>query len=78
MAELKLTIVDQQTLDEILREVRALRHRIDTLRVEPEPEWVTVEEYARRAGRTESTVRRWISDGRLKTKRAGKRVLVRV
>lgn len=57
----------------LAREIRELRQRID-----PPREWVSVAEAAGQYGVSPATIRRWISEGKMETKGAGKARRVRL
>lgn len=74
----QLIAIDANALESLLVEVQRLHKRLDAVQMMPMPEWVTVAEYAARVGRTKRTVRNWINEGSIETKREGAVTMVRV
>lgn len=72
-----LIAVDTSTFRELVREVRELRQRVDTL-IEPPREWVSVLEAAEHYRVDASTIRRWVRDGRIEARDSGKARRIRV
>lgn len=78
MGEPRIMIaVDQAELAALRAEMAALRRAVEGVRMTPLPEWVTVPEYAARMGRSTKTVRNWIREGRLDSKREAGILVVR-
>lgn len=72
-----LVVVDaDEKLERILEELAALRRDLAAVTLEAKSQWMTVAEYAKQCGKTERTVRNWINEGQLKTKRHGRSVLI--
>ncbi|ANB33268.1 excisionase family DNA binding protein [Rhodovulum sulfidophilum] len=74
MAEPQLIVIDQSRLDRIEEMLREALKRPEP----PKREWGTVSEAARHYRVTDSTVRRWISDGRVEARGVGKARRVRL
>ncbi len=74
----QLIAVDAGALDALLAEVRALRQEIQAVRIQPQPQWLPVKEYAAHVGRSVSTINRWIAQGRLEVKSVGNIRMVRL
>lgn len=77
MGERILIAVDASVLDAIQAELAALRRCIEAVQMAPRPDWLTVEDYAALVGRTTKTVRAWVREGRLDTKREGSVLMIR-
>lgn len=74
----QLIAIDPNALESLTREVERLHKRLDAVQMQPQPEWLTVKEYAVHVGRTQRTVRNWINQGQVDTKREGEVTFVRV
>ena len=74
----QLIAIDPTALDELTAEVRALRAELSAVRVDHQPQWLTVPEYAKRMNVTTRTVRDWIAAGRVEARGAGKAREVRL
>lgn len=67
------------SLEEHTRRIEAMESRIERLcaaleavQVQREPEWLKVNDYAKRFEITPRTVNRWIDEGKLKARGAGR------
>ncbi|WP_273687318.1 hypothetical protein [Ketogulonicigenium vulgare] len=69
--------VDQRELQSLRDEMTALRRAIEGVTMTPRPEWISLATYAEQVGRSEKTVRNWIRDGKLDTKRQGTVIMVK-
>lgn len=74
----QLIAIDPQALDALRVEIARLHKRLDAVQMAPRPEWVTVTDYAAHVKRTKRTVRNWINEGSVDTKREGGVTLVRL
>ena len=74
----QLVLVDAGDLAALREQVARLERRIDGATITPAPEWVPVPEAARRLHVSPQTVHRWIREGRIEAKGAGKARRVRV
>lgn len=74
----QLIAIDPQALDALRVEIARLHKRLDAVQMAPRPEWITVGDYAEHVGRTKRTVRNWINEGSVETKREGGVTLVRI
>lgn len=57
-------------LDAILRQLQAVQ-------MAPRPEWLTVAEYAAQTGRSTKTVRNWVREGKVETRRDGTVLMIK-
>jgi excisionase family DNA binding protein len=74
----QLIAIDATALQDLLAEVRELKAIVQDAKIQPEPNWLTIKEYAARVGKSESTVNRWIASGEIEAKTEGKTRMVRV
>ncbi len=74
----QLIAVDAGALDALLAEVRALRQEIQAVRVQPQPQWLPVKEYAAHVGRSVATINRWIAQGKVQVKTVGHMRMVKL
>ena len=74
----QLIAIDPQALDALRVEIEKLHKRLDAVQMAPRPEWVTITDYAAHVNRTKRTVRNWINEGSVETKREGGVTLVRL
>ena len=63
-----LLTISEADLARIEAALAALATRLDRVEMRPKPEWLTLDEYAARIGRSKRTVQRYIDAGRLDTK----------
>lgn len=78
MGEPRIMIaVDEARLDAIMSELAALRREIAGVRMAPAPEWLPLPDYAEKVGRTTKTVRNWVRDGLVESKRDGNVLMIR-
>lgn len=70
--------VDPAALQALTDEVAALRRAVERVQMTPAPAWVTVADYAVRVGRTEKTVREWVREGKVESRRDGTVLMIRV
>lgn len=61
----------------LMAEIRSLHKRLDDVQMAPKKEWLTVQEYADQIGKSAQTVKRYITNGKLETKRSGTAVMIR-
>ncbi len=74
----QLIAVKEDALKSLIAEVRELKEEVRAARIKPEPQWIPINEYATRVGRSPITINRWIAQGRLEAKHEGAVRLVRV
>ncbi|MAY85549.1 MAG: hypothetical protein CML02_02315 [Pseudooceanicola sp.] len=72
-------LIEATSLEEHTRRIEAMESRIERLcaaleavQVQREPEWLKVNDYAKRFEITPRTVNRWIDEGKLKARGAGR------
>jgi len=65
-------IPTKEDFEALSRKIDALRQDLQGATIIPAPEWVCIKEAARRKGVTEDTVRRWIRDGQIEARGAGR------
>lgn len=75
---IEMTIVSSDALEQVLDRLTSLERKLDAVRMQPVPEWVTVPEMARMVGKSESTINRWIASGQLETRMTAGVRMVRV
>lgn len=73
-----LIAVDPEALAALHAEVAALRRAVEAVTMQPKPEWVTIDEYAKMIGRSRKTVLRRIAEGRVEVKHVGGVRMIRV
>jgi len=64
----QLIAVDADALTRLQDELTEIKKLLLSSKISPPAKWITVAEYARKAGKSEATVRRWIRDGQLERK----------
>lgn len=69
--------VDETLMQSLIAEVQSLRRAIDRVQMTPRPEWVTVQAYAEMTGRTTKTVREWVREGKVDSRRDGTVLMIR-
>ena len=72
-----LIAIDPNALTALINEARGLREDLARATVSPKKDWITIAEYASDIGRSTKTINRWISEGKIESKRAGTVKLVR-
>lgn len=72
-------LIEATSLEEHTRRIEAMESRIERLcaaieavQVQREPEWMKVNDYAKRFEITPRTVNRWIDEGKLKARGSGR------
>ena len=78
MTDQAFTLVPVERLDRMESLLRDLASRLEGATVTPAPEWLTLNEYAKRIGKTRRTVKNWKDAGKLETKIENGETLVRV
>lgn len=74
-----MIVIDSDELDRIIaRHIAPLAQALHSATVTPAPEWVTIPEAAQLRGVTTSTVRRWITEGRVVARGSGRNRQVRL
>lgn len=58
--------------------ISEISRKLDTVIMQPRPEWMTVAEYAQVSNVTSRTVRNWIDQGQLETYQHGSKTMVRL
>ncbi len=74
----QLIAIDADALSTLINEVKELRSELRAAKLQPEPKWLTVQEYATRVGKSESTINRWIANGSIEAKTEGRTRMVRL
>lgn len=64
----QLIAIDADALANLTKEVERLHKRLDAVQMQPQPEWLTVKEYADLVGRHPRTIARYCEAGKLETK----------
>jgi hypothetical protein len=64
----QLIAVDAQALEQVMDRLKHIENLLRSTTITPPAKWITVAEYAKRVGKSEATVRRWIRDGQLERK----------
>ncbi|GAA6196160.1 MULTISPECIES: hypothetical protein [Pseudophaeobacter] len=61
----QLIAVDADALARLQDELTEIKKLLLSSKISPPAKWITVAEYAQKAGKSEATVRRWVRDGKL-------------
>lgn len=61
----QLIAIDASALDTLVAEVRQLKEEVQKARIQPEPKWITITQYAKKVSKSESTIQRWARQGKL-------------
>lgn len=77
MGERIMIAVDQSELAALREEMAAIRRALEGVQMAPRPDWLTVDAYAAQLGRTPKTVRAWVREGRLDSRREGSVLMIR-
>ncbi|MEP2474741.1 MAG: hypothetical protein ABJH45_24810 [Paracoccaceae bacterium] len=70
-------LVDADALTKIEARLLTIQETLAAVKMQPAPEWVSVDQYAETVGRSVQTVRAWIRQGRVETKQMGNKRMVR-
>lgn len=73
----QLIAIDPTALDALRDELARLHKRLDQVEMQPRPEWITAEQFAKQVGKSLRTVKRWTDEGKIETKRVGAVLMVR-
>ena len=68
MTKHTVVLVDPDALADLNRQLELIRQRLEVMEAQPRPEWVTIPQYAEMIGRSASTVKRRIRQGKLDVK----------
>ncbi|WP_171181012.1 hypothetical protein [Ruegeria sp. HKCCD8929] len=74
----QLIAVDAEALLVLVLELRALKDEVRAARIQPDPKWLTINDYAEHVDRSVATVNRWISAGKVECKTFGQTRMVRL
>lgn len=74
----KIIVADVGEIEALRAEVRALRLMLEGATVTPAPDWVSIGDAAKHYDVDVSTVHRWIGNGRIEAKGAGKMRRVKI
>lgn len=77
MAERIMIAVDPGELETIREALVRLERRLDGATITPRNEWELMSEHASRAGVQTQTVRKWVREGRIDSRRVGAKTYVR-
>ncbi|KEP69645.1 hypothetical protein DL1_03150 [Thioclava dalianensis] len=72
-----MVMIGTDELDGLRAEITALREAIRGATIKPRDEWERIEDHAERAGVQRQTVRLWIRQGKIDSKRIGNVTYVR-
>ena len=72
-----MIIVQRDDFQELLDKVRELTRAIEMVNLAPKSPWVRLSEYAAKVGKTEKTVRNWIREGRVESRRQGTALMIK-
>lgn len=70
MTTAAMIAVDANALDALKSQMERLERKIDQL-TEPEPDWMSIKDYAAHVGRSTKTVRNWIAEGKVEAETRG-------
>lgn len=76
MSKQTLITIEQADLDQITDRLAAIEAMLKSCDLTPKPEWVTINEAAKRLGRHPSTIRRHLAS--MEQKEVGGKILVRL
>lgn len=74
----QLTLMPSEDLQALRADIARLTTLVEAMAAERRPEWLTPEEAAKVVGRTPATVRQWAREGKIETRRVGRRMMVKV
>lgn len=66
-----LIAVDLGELQQLRQDVLTLSRLIESVKLTPISRWQSVSDYALHVGRSEKTIRNWVRDGKLSSRREG-------
>ncbi|SEB77721.1 helix-turn-helix domain-containing protein [Rhodobacter sp. 24-YEA-8] len=69
--------VDQAVMLKLLDEMAALRRAVERVNMTPKSEWITISECAELLGRTPKTIREWVREGKIESRRQGTVLMVK-
>lgn len=72
-----LIAIDPAKIDALIEAVARLEKRLDGATVKPRDEWESISDHAERIGLQAQTVRKWVRQGRIDSRRVGNRLYVR-
>lgn len=78
MTQQTLIVVDPDALQSLRDEIASLRRSIESVNMQPKPEWLPVNDYAKYIGKSRKTVMRRIAEGSVETKHIGGVRMVKV
>lgn len=61
----QLIAVDAEALARLQDELTEIKKLLLSSKITPPAKWITVAEYAQKAGKSEATIRRWAREGKL-------------
>ena len=70
--------IDETVLTGIQQELAALRALLERVEMTPKPNWLPVTAYAKQVGKSEKTIRNWVRDGRVESRRDGTVLMIRL
>lgn len=72
LADQNVTVVPVDMLDRLYQKLESIEKRIESATITPAPKWVSIKDASEHFGVNRSTIHRWIEDGKLTAKGAGR------
>lgn len=69
--------IDQGELQQLRAEVRELTRLLSGVKLTPLPQWQPLAEYAARVGKSEKTIRNWVREGTVESRREGSVLMIK-
>ena len=73
----QLIAIDPNALESLRQELARLHKRLDQFEMQPKPEWIPADQFAKQVGKSLRTIKRWTNEGKIETKRVGAVLMVR-
>ncbi len=75
--EVVYVAIDKARIEKLERQLNRMEAALNVLLKPKRQDWITVQECSKLVGRSESTVSRWVREGRIEAKSVGGQRLVR-
>lgn len=69
--------VDQVAFQQLVDKVDQLARAINAVHMTPRSPWLSLAEYSARVGKSQKTVRNWIKDGKIESRREGTKLMIK-
>lgn len=69
--------VDQAAFQQLVEKVDRLTRAIEQVALSPRSPWLTLAEYSARVGKSEKTVRNWVREGKIESRREGTSLMIK-